>query len=55
MPPIVKKIVEEHFGQIEFDDVPGGGSLIRFAFDPEVLERIGVTSVKYSEESMANG
>ncbi|WP_245409586.1 sensor histidine kinase [Allosphingosinicella vermicomposti] len=34
---IVKKIVEEHFGTIEFDDEPGGGTCVRLAFDMAVL------------------
>ena len=41
---IVKKIVEEHFGHIEFDDLDGGGSLIRFSFDEEVLARLATPS-----------
>jgi two-component system nitrogen regulation sensor histidine kinase NtrY len=38
---IVKKIVEEHFGSIEFDDAPGGGTLVRLVFDAETLARLG--------------
>lgn len=34
---IVKKIVEEHFGTIEFDDRPGGGTIVTIAFDAAVL------------------
>jgi two-component system, NtrC family, nitrogen regulation sensor histidine kinase NtrY len=52
---IVQKIVEEHFGHIEFEDLPGGGSLVRFLFDPEVLGRLGGTAAKYPEEHAANG
>ena len=37
---IVKKIVEEHFGSIEFADAPGGGSLVRLIFDAEALARL---------------
>ena len=37
---IVKKIVEEHFGSIEFDDAPGGGTLVRLVFDPPALARL---------------
>ncbi len=38
---IVAKIVAEHFGQIEFGDAPGGGSVVRFTFDIEALRRLG--------------
>jgi two-component system nitrogen regulation sensor histidine kinase NtrY len=37
---IVKKIVEEHFGSIEFGDASGGGSLVRLIFDAEALARL---------------
>ena len=37
---IVKKIVEEHFGSIEFDDVTGGGTKVRIVLDPEMLARV---------------
>ena len=47
---IVKKIVEEHFGHIEFENLDGGGSLVRFQFDAQVLEQLGDKGVKYSEE-----
>src|SRR3546814_1665565 len=30
---IVKKIVEEHFGSLEFLDRPGGGTIARLTFD----------------------
>jgi two-component system nitrogen regulation sensor histidine kinase NtrY len=39
---IVKKIVEEHFGSIEFEDAPGGGTLVRLVFDSESLARLAV-------------
>jgi two-component system nitrogen regulation sensor histidine kinase NtrY len=51
---IVKKIVEDHFGQIGFDDRPGGGSIIRLVFDPEALEQLAGASVKYPEENPAS-
>jgi two-component system nitrogen regulation sensor histidine kinase NtrY len=51
---IVKKIVEDHFGQIGFDDRPGGGSIIRLAFDPDALEQLAGASVKYPEENPAS-
>ncbi|MEA3060846.1 MAG: two-component system, NtrC family, nitrogen regulation sensor histidine kinase NtrY, partial [Sphingomonadales bacterium] len=38
---IVKKIVEEHFGSIEFEDNKGGGTLVRLVFDAETLARLG--------------
>jgi two-component system nitrogen regulation sensor histidine kinase NtrY len=38
---IVKKIVEEHFGSIEFEDRKGGGTLVRLVFDAETLGRLG--------------
>ncbi len=38
---IVKKIVEEHFGSMEFEDAPGGGTLVRLVFDTETLARLG--------------
>ncbi len=50
---IVNKIVEEHFGQIEFDDLPGGGSLVRFLFDVEGLTRLANGS--QVEESKVSG
>lgn len=34
---IVKKIVEEHFGSIEFEDAPGGGTRVRLVFDTGIL------------------
>jgi two-component system nitrogen regulation sensor histidine kinase NtrY len=37
---IVKKIVEEHFGSIEFEDGAGGGTLVRLVFDIETLAQV---------------
>jgi two-component system nitrogen regulation sensor histidine kinase NtrY len=51
---IVKKIVEEHFGHIEFEDLPEGGSVVRFLFDSEGLARLG-GGIRYSEDNLANG
>jgi two-component system nitrogen regulation sensor histidine kinase NtrY len=51
---IVKKIVEEHFGTIEFDDAPGGGTLIRLKFDSEALARLEA-GPSASEEITAGG
>ncbi|MDQ3140050.1 MAG: PAS domain-containing sensor histidine kinase [Pseudomonadota bacterium] len=41
---IVKKIVEEHFGRIEFDDAPAGGTLVRLIFDTETMARLANSS-----------
>src|SRR3546814_10200481 len=38
---IVKKIVEEHFGSIEYEDRREGGTLVRLVFDAETLDRLG--------------
>jgi two-component system nitrogen regulation sensor histidine kinase NtrY len=51
---IVKKIVEEHFGSIEFDDMPGGGTRVRIVLDPETLARVKDNNVE-PEEKTANG
>ena len=51
---IVKKIVEEHFGQIEFADAPGGGTQVRLAFDADTLGRLG-GGVRIMEENAVNG
>jgi two-component system nitrogen regulation sensor histidine kinase NtrY len=37
---IVKKIVEEHFGSIEFEDAADGGTLVRLVFDSETLANV---------------
>jgi two-component system, NtrC family, nitrogen regulation sensor histidine kinase NtrY len=52
---IVKKIVEEHFGSIEFEDLAGGGTLVRLVFDAEILGRLGEGSVIQSQDSVVNG
>jgi two-component system nitrogen regulation sensor histidine kinase NtrY len=52
---IVKKIIEEHCGSIDFEDAPGGGAMIRLAFDSETLARLGGGGVNYSENNIANG
>ncbi|HEX8216427.1 MAG TPA: ATP-binding protein, partial [Allosphingosinicella sp.] len=51
---IVKKIVEEHFGRIDFGDAPEGGTMVRIAFDAAALARLG-GGIRYSEENLANG
>jgi two-component system nitrogen regulation sensor histidine kinase NtrY len=48
---IVKKIVEEHFGRIEFADMPGGGSLVRLIFDAEALAKLDRSAPTVSEET----
>jgi two-component system, NtrC family, nitrogen regulation sensor histidine kinase NtrY len=52
---IVKKIVEEHFGRLDFVDALGGGTLVRLTFDLEMLERIGSGAVRIPEEQSVNG
>jgi two-component system, NtrC family, nitrogen regulation sensor histidine kinase NtrY len=52
---IVKKIVEEHFGSIEFDDAPDGGTLVRLVFDIETLARLEESGADYPQETAANG
>jgi two-component system nitrogen regulation sensor histidine kinase NtrY len=48
---IVKKIVEEHFGRIEFADMPGGGSLVRLIFDAEALAKLDRSAPTVSEDT----
>ncbi len=52
---IVKKIVEEHFGRIEFEDAPGGGTMVRLVFDAETLARLNGSNRNFPEENLANG
>jgi two-component system nitrogen regulation sensor histidine kinase NtrY len=52
---IVKKIVEEHFGSIEFDDARTGGTLVRLVFDAESLGRLKGDEALRSEEKAMNG
>ena len=52
---IVKKIVEEHFGSIEFDDAPGGGTLVRLVFDTEALARLGGAAAAQKQNITADG
>jgi two-component system nitrogen regulation sensor histidine kinase NtrY len=52
---IVKKIVEEHFGSIEFEDKKGGGTLVRLVFDPETLARLGGGAAELNTGKAANG
>jgi len=46
---IVKKIVEEHFGSIEFEDKTGGGTLVRLVFDSESLARLAGGTEPYND------
>lgn len=51
---IVTKIVEEHFGKIQFADNPGGGTVISMTFDPEILARVAddeTASGQHGEEA----
>jgi two-component system, NtrC family, nitrogen regulation sensor histidine kinase NtrY len=52
---IVKKIVEEHFGSLEFDDCAGGGSMVRLAFDAESLARLTAAAAEQPQDTEANG
>jgi two-component system nitrogen regulation sensor histidine kinase NtrY len=52
---IVKKIVEEHFGSIDFEDAPGGGTVVRLVFDTETLARLGTGASPGSEDQAVNG
>jgi two-component system nitrogen regulation sensor histidine kinase NtrY len=52
---IVKKIVEEHFGSIEFEDLAVGGTMVRLVFDLEILGRLGGSDLVQSQDSVVNG
>jgi two-component system nitrogen regulation sensor histidine kinase NtrY len=52
---IVKKIVEEHFGCIEFEDAPGGGTLVRMIFDTAALARLDIGGDIGSQDLKASG
>jgi two-component system nitrogen regulation sensor histidine kinase NtrY len=52
---IVKKIVEEHFGSLEFDDSAGGGTLVRLVFDAESLARLAGAAADQPSSTEANG
>jgi two-component system nitrogen regulation sensor histidine kinase NtrY len=54
---IVKKIVEEHFGRVEFADAPDGGTLVTIIFDAASLRRIGAggAAARLSEDNAATG
>jgi two-component system nitrogen regulation sensor histidine kinase NtrY len=53
---IVKKIVEEHYGSIDFEDGEGGGTLVRLAFDMESLARLNPGAAEFHPGNrLANG
>jgi two-component system nitrogen regulation sensor histidine kinase NtrY len=52
---IVKKIVEEHFGSLEFDDSASGGTLVRLVFDAESLARLAGAAAERLQDTAANG
>ena len=52
---IVKKIVEEHFGRIEFGDAPGGGTLVRLVFETGTLARLTAEDPDFPEYMRASG
>ncbi|MDP8913407.1 MAG: ATP-binding protein, partial [Pseudomonadota bacterium] len=52
---IVKKIVEEHFGSMEFEDLPAGGTLVRLVFDTETLARLEADATMALEDQVVNG
>jgi two-component system nitrogen regulation sensor histidine kinase NtrY len=53
---IVKKIVEEHYGSIDFQDIEGGGTLVRLSFDIESLARLSPGAAEFHPGNrLANG
>jgi two-component system nitrogen regulation sensor histidine kinase NtrY len=50
---IVKKIVEEHFGSMAFEDLPGGGTRVRLVFDADVLAAMCGGDDESTEEQVA--
>ncbi|HEY0311231.1 MAG TPA: ATP-binding protein [Allosphingosinicella sp.] len=53
---IVKKIVEEHYGSIDFEDIEGGGTLVRLSFDIESLARLSPGAAEFHPGNrLANG
>jgi two-component system nitrogen regulation sensor histidine kinase NtrY len=52
---IVKKIVEEHFGSIDFEDRAGGGTRVRLAFDSDTLGRLAGDGGGLHQEQAVNG
>jgi two-component system nitrogen regulation sensor histidine kinase NtrY len=52
---IVKKIVEEHFGTIDFEDKAGGGSLVRLVFDIDSLSRLAIGGAETPHHQAVTG
>jgi two-component system nitrogen regulation sensor histidine kinase NtrY len=52
---IVKKIVEEHFGSIDFEDRAGGGSLVRLVFDKDNLSRLAIDGEGALQDQAVSG
>jgi two-component system nitrogen regulation sensor histidine kinase NtrY len=52
---IVKKIVEEHFGSMEFEDLPDGGTKVHLAFDAEALAKLERSDELESHEKAISG
>jgi two-component system nitrogen regulation sensor histidine kinase NtrY len=52
---IVKKIVEEHFGRIEFADRGEGGTRVTMRFEAAPLARLVAGGPRISEDNVANG
>ena len=53
---IVKKIVEEHYGSLDFEDIEGGGTLVRLSFDIESLARLSPGAAEFHPGNrLANG
>lgn len=51
---IVKKIVEEHFGSIEFEDGADGGTLVRLVFDTETLANVAGSGEDIIQDNAVN-
>ncbi|MET0268844.1 MAG: ATP-binding protein, partial [Sphingomonas sp.] len=47
---IVRKIVEEHFGAITFNDRPGGGTIVRLTFDTATLAPLAAENDDHSDD-----
>ena len=47
---IVKKIVEEHMGEIAFLDRAGGGTHVRISFDTAKLSALATSSAEQPDE-----
>ena len=49
---IVKKIVEDHIGRIDFDDAPGGGTIVTLSFDRDALSRLTLGGQRAAEDAL---